>query len=106
MAPTEPIRYRLSPAAQYDLEEIWLYSAQNWSSRQAERYTAMLRKSLAQLLAMPELAPERTVFTPPVRIHPSGKHLIVYRVSGENLDVLRILGGQQDWLSILGTLES
>ncbi len=100
------IRYRLSPAAQNDLEKIWLYGARNWSNRQANRYSAMLKKSLDQLLAMPELAPERTVFTPPVRIHPSGRHLVVYRISGENLDVLRILGGQQDWLSILGTLDS
>ncbi len=106
MAQLSPIRYRLSPAAQNDLEEIWLYSAQNWSNRQAGHYTAMLNKSLDQILAMPELAPERTAFTPPVRIHPSGRHLIVYRISGENLDVLRILGGQQDWHSILGAFES
>ena len=55
---------------------------------------------------MPDLAPERSEFNPPVRIHPSGKHLIVYRYSGENLDIVRILGGQQDWASILGMLES
>lgn len=106
MAQPKLIRYRLSPAASNDLEEIWLYSARNWSSRQAGRYTAMLKKSLDQLLAMPELATERTEFTPPVRIHPSGRHLIVYQITGENLDVLRILGGQQDWLPILGKLES
>ena len=106
MTQPEPKCYRLSPAAQDDLEEIWLYSVRNWSSHQADRYTAMLKKSPDQLLSMPELAPERTEFTPPVRLHPSGRHLIVYRISGESLDVLRILGGQQDWLSVLGKLES
>ena len=91
MVQPKPIRYRLSPAAENDLEKIWLYGARNWSNRQANRYSAMLKKSLDQLLAMPELTLERAIFTPSVRIHPSGRHLIVYRISGENLDVLLIL---------------
>lgn len=30
--------YRLTPAAQNDLEDIWLYTAQQWSMAQAGRY--------------------------------------------------------------------
>ena len=54
---------------------------------------------------MPFLARERREFTPPVRIHPSGKHLVVYRVEAEELLVIRVLGGQQDWQSLLALLD-
>ncbi len=94
---------RLSPAAQDDLEKIWLYSAENWSTAQATRYTASIKNSL---LSMPELAPERTEFNPPVRIYSVANHLIVYRISGDFLDILRILGGRQDWRSLLRVIES
>lgn len=30
--------YRLSPMAVMDLEEIWLYTAKNWSIEQADSY--------------------------------------------------------------------
>ncbi len=97
---------RLSPAAQDDLEKIWLYSAENWSTAQTTRYTASIKNSLERLLSMPELAPERTEFNPPVRIYSVANHLIVYRISGDFLDVLRILGGRQDWHSLLRVIES
>ena len=106
MAHPKPKRYRLAPASRHDLENIWQYTSRNWSVQQADRYLAMLEDSFDQLLAMPELAPERSDFSPSVRIHPSGRHLIVYRISGENLDILRILGGRQDWVSTLRAFES
>ena len=31
--------YVLSPMAEADLEQIWIYTAQEWSAQQAESYT-------------------------------------------------------------------
>lgn len=97
--------FRLTPAAQADLEEIWLYSAHTWSPEQAERYTDALEETFKRLLAMPEMARERSEFTPPVRIHPSGEHLIIYRIEADHLAIVRILGGRQDWLTILRAVD-
>ncbi len=33
------LKYVLSPMAEADLEEIWVYTAQEWSAAQAEIYT-------------------------------------------------------------------
>ena len=97
--------YRLTPAAQEDLEDIWVYTAQTWSVDQAERYTDALEEAFDRLLIMPEMARERREFDPPVRVHPSAEHIIVYRIEQDHLAILRILGGRQDWLSILRVVD-
>lgn len=96
---------RLAPRAEADLEDIWLYGAAEWSSEQADRYIDGITAVLDLLCVMPELARERMEFIPPVRIHPSGSHLVIYRNVGDHLDVLRILSGRQDWRRLLEVLE-
>ena len=54
---------------------------------------------------MPEMARERPEFDPPVRIHPSAEHLIVYRLEDDHRAILRVLGGGQDWQAILRAVD-
>ena len=49
--------YRLTPAAERDLENIWLYTRQQWSAEQANRYTAILANAFAELARAPTTAP-------------------------------------------------
>ena len=97
--------YRLTPAAQGDLEDIWLYTARQWSADQANRYTDILEDTFDRLLFMPEMARERLEFDPPVRIHPNAEHLIIYRIEDDCLAILRILGAGQDWQAILRAVD-
>ncbi|MBK1634375.1 MULTISPECIES: type II toxin-antitoxin system RelE/ParE family toxin [Rhodovulum] len=97
--------YRLTPAARNDLEDIWLYTAKRWSMVQADRYTDILEDTFDRLLFMPEMARERPEFDPPVRIHPSAEHLIIYRIEEGRLVILRILGAGQDWQAILRAVD-
>lgn len=97
--------YLLTPAAQNDLEDIWLYTAQRWSAAQADRCTDILEDTLERLHFMPERAHERLEFDPPVRIHPSAEHLIIYRVKDTHLETLRNLGAGQDWQAILRAVD-
>lgn len=94
-----------TPAAEADLAGIWRYTAETWSPVQADRYTDALFETAERLCAMPELARLRPGFTPPVRIHPTGPHLILYREAGEDLVVIRILGARQDWRRIYEALD-
>ena len=93
--------FRLTPAAQRDLEDIWLYTAQKWSMAQADRYTDIIEDTFDRLLFMPEMARERPEFDPPVRIHPSSGHLIIYQVELDQVIILRVLGAGQEWQTIL-----
>ena len=48
-----------------------------------------------------EMAREREEFTPPVRIHPSGSHLVIYRREGQGVEIIRILHTHQDLMAYL-----
>lgn len=45
--------YRLTPAAESDLEVIWQYTAQEWNLEQAHRYIDMLTTAFAELAEQP-----------------------------------------------------
>ncbi|MCR8550044.1 MULTISPECIES: type II toxin-antitoxin system RelE/ParE family toxin [Rhodobacterales] len=47
------------------------------------------------------MAREREEFTPPVRIHPSGSHLVIYRREGQGVEIIRILHTHQDLMAYL-----
>lgn len=102
MTAARSVRYRLAPAAEADLEGIWRYTAQTWSVTQADRYLDSIEKTFDTLLSMPEIARERTEFQPPVRVYPSGQHLIIYRIEPDYIAILRVLSGRQNWQALLG----
>ncbi len=97
---------RLTPRAEADLEDIWLYTAQTWSPDQADTYIDNLVHTIDTLVAMPTIARERDEFDPPVRIHPAAEHLIIYRVAEPILLVIRILGGRQNWRAMLEVIDA
>src|SRR6056297_98118 len=105
MTLSELADYRLTPNAEADLEDIWLYTAQTWSPDQADTYIDSLVRTIETLVAMPTIARERDEFDPPVRIHPAAEHLIVYRVEAAVLLVIRILGGRQNWRAMLEVID-
>ena len=41
--------YRLSPRAEIDLEDIWLYTLERWSAEQADRYQNEIISALEAL---------------------------------------------------------
>lgn len=97
--------YRLSPAALADLDDAWRYTAETWSTDQADAYVDGLARAFDAIANAPRMAREWTEFDPPVRIHVHRSHLIVYTQQDDHIVVLRVLGGRQDWQSILRALE-
>lgn len=91
-----PDRLRVSDAASDDVISIWRYTAARWGADQADRYLDALERTFNTLLAMPELARERPEFVPPVRIHPSGDHVVIYLVDGVTLVIVRVLNQRMD----------
>ncbi len=93
--------WTIRPAAQADLSEIWRHGAATWGVAQADRYADGLFALFDLLAGFPELARERFEFTPPVRIHPSGAHLILYRRDREGIEIIRVLHARQDFTAYL-----
>jgi len=88
------------------MEDIWRYTAENWSVAQADRYSDALSATFDSIGRMPEIARERTQISPPVRLHPSAQHVIIYRIQDDRIEIMRVLGGKQDWLAILKALDN
>jgi toxin ParE1/3/4 len=89
--------YRLSLKAKKDLVNIYLYGKQMFGTVQAEKYNSGLIKSFDFIADNPHAVRERTEFTPPVRIHSFGSHIIIYHVKNDYVLILRILSGRQYW---------
>ena len=80
--------YRLTPAAQSDLDGIWDYTARTWSSAQADTYLRGLAGALDRICQHPEIARERGDVVPPVRLHRFRSHLIIYRIEDDHIAVI------------------
>ncbi len=94
-------RWALRPAAQDDLVAIWRKGAEPWGPDQADRYSDGLFALFDLLADFPELARERPEFSPPVRIHPTGAHLVIFSAIGQGLEIIRILHGHQNLTAFL-----
>lgn len=94
-------RWVIRPAAEMDMSNIWHYGADNWGIEQADRYTDGLFALFDLLTDFPEMARERSEFTPAVRIHPSGVHLVIYRTDGQGIEIIRILHAHQKLTAFL-----
>lgn len=97
----ENSHWTIGPAAEVDLADIWFQCAAKWGMSQAERYADSLFALFDLLAEFPELAREREEFAPPVRIHPSGSHLVIYRRDGQGVEIIRILHAHQNLMAYL-----
>lgn len=94
--------YKLVPAAEKDLESIWRYTEQEWGIRQAENYIDQMDEAFQLVAGQPLMCRERQEFSPPVRIHHQGHHLIVYKIEIDSIKIIRVLHESMDideWLS-------
>ena len=98
---TKPSGWVLRPAAEADLADIWRRGAAEWGIEQADRYADGLFALFDLLADFPELARERVEFDPPVRIHPSEAHLVIYRWNSGLVEIIRILHAHQNLLALL-----
>lgn len=93
--------WSIRPAAEEDLARIWRYGAESWGVEQANRYADGLFALFDLLSSFPEMARERNEFTPPVRIHSSGAHLVIYRQEEQGVEIIRILHAHQNLTAFL-----
>lgn len=106
MGQPDPLSLYLTPKAQCDLEEIWLYSIKAWGRVQADLYLDTLEQVFETLCSLPELAREYTEISPAVRMHQTGQHVVIYQAQKNQLLVIRVLGARQNWRAVLAALDA
>ena len=88
-----------SRAAEGDLLGIFLYGIEKHGLARAERYKSRLNRSFQTLSDNPKIARLRQEITPPVRVYPAQKHMVVYTIAedGETILVLRVRHHRENW---------
>ncbi|MDO8051976.1 type II toxin-antitoxin system RelE/ParE family toxin [Janthinobacterium sp. SUN211] len=88
--------YRLTPAAEQDLEAIWEYTSQRWGVQQASHYLDSMTAAFGDLARAPEAAPGCEQIRPGYRRRKVGKHMIYFRVTPYGIAIVRILHDRMD----------
>jgi len=88
-------RYRLSDHARDDLDEIWLYIADD-DPTAADRFIDKLIRKIGTLADSPGVGPQRPELAPDLRSFHVGSYLILYRPVPDTIEVIRILSGYRD----------
>jgi len=90
--------YKSSQEAKRDIENIWLYTYENWSMEQADRYFMMIMDEIEYLTRNPESGKDyghlrKGYFRSRVQ-----SHFIFYRINRkkEEIEIIRILHQRMD----------
>ena len=94
--PTEPRRYRLSPLAERDLEDIWTYTLHSWSREQADEYHGDIIAAIEDLVRGDRKARDARDIRPGYFKYAVGRHLLFFRFTADSLDVIRVLHQSMD----------
>lgn len=88
--------YRLSPAANRDLVNIWRYTVGKWSIEQAEIYQDNLAATFEVLAAGLKIGRPVEIKRKGYLKHTTGAHMIYFRETKNEIIIVRILHGSQD----------
>ena len=89
--------YRLTNKAVKDLSDIWNYTFDNWSERQADKYYQMLIVNCQVIAENPTIGKNYEGVLNQLFGQKIGRHIIFYRIEGEKeILIIGILHEQLD----------
>lgn len=88
--------YRLSPAAQRDLEGVFDYTVTQWGLPQASRYIDLIEANCVDLAAAPQQAQSCAHIRPGYRRRGVEQHVLYFRIADYGIAIIRILHQRMD----------
>jgi toxin ParE1/3/4 len=88
-------RYRLSQQAEKDLEDIWIYLAQQ-DEIAADRQVARLLDRFPMLAQFPNMGRQRNELLTGLRSFPVKPYIIFYIIFPERVEIVRVLHQSRD----------
>jgi len=90
--------YKLSVKALEDIENIWLYTFENWSLEQADRYIDLIFDEIEYICENPNSGKDFSHGRKGYRFSRVKSHLIFYRFveMQSNIEVIRLLHQRMD----------
>jgi toxin ParE1/3/4 len=94
---------RLSPEAEADLDDIWLYIVkESQSVERADGFIDRFATFFSRLAENPYLGRRRDDLRPGYRSFPVGDYVVLYRVAADEVLILRIIRGNRDIPALVG----
>ncbi len=93
-------KFKLTPLAEQDLEDIWLYIAQD-NARAADKLLNRIETQCELLANHPQLGPARDDIAQGLRYHPLANYLILYRIIHQGVEIVRVAHGARNILDLL-----
>jgi toxin ParE1/3/4 len=92
------MNYKISVKASEDIETIWLYTLENWSLEQADRYVNLIFDEIEYLAINPNSGKNFTHTRKNYRCSKVKSHLIFYRFieKQKEIEIIRILHQRMD----------
>lgn len=95
-------KYYFTEKALKDLSEIWDYTTEVWSEKQAEKYYDLIVSTCQELAENPQVGRQYDILSKGILGFKSGEHILFYIVlSVTEIEVVRILQGRMDLKSKL-----
>jgi toxin ParE1/3/4 len=98
--------YKISVKAAEDIEHIWLYTFDNWSVEQADRYVDLILDEIEYVAANPGSGKDYNHTRKDYRCSKVKSHLIFYRlVENNDIEIIRVLHQRMDIVNQLEGME-
>lgn len=95
-------RFTVSPAARADLREIWVYTAEMWSTAQADRYITMIEGCFRRLANRDVSGRPASHYRDGYLRLAVGSHIIFYKSASDGaIKVMRVLHQRMNHTSYL-----
>ncbi|GAA3746988.1 type II toxin-antitoxin system RelE/ParE family toxin [Flavobacterium ginsengisoli] len=90
-------KYYLTNKAVEDLADIWNYTFDEWSEKQADKYYWLLLDSCQEVAENPNLGKKYDNVTEKLLGYKSNEHILFYHIiSKGEIEIIRILHGRMD----------
>jgi toxin ParE1/3/4 len=92
------MKYQISKLASQDLENIWLYTFENWSEEQADRYFELIMNEIEYIAIKPASGTDFSSVRNEYYRSRIKSHFIFYRINKKNnlVEIIRILHQRMD----------
>ena len=92
------MKYKISFLASQDLENIWLYTFENWSIEQADRYLKLILDEIEYVAQKPDSGFDFSSVRKGYYRSRIKSHFIFYRIDQKNeiVEIIRILNQRMD----------
>jgi toxin ParE1/3/4 len=92
------MNYKISKEATNDLEKIWLYTFENWSVEQADRYFNLIMDEIEYITQNPKSGKDYSEIRKGYFRSKVKSHFIFYKINSkkDEIEIIRILHQQMD----------